>query len=257
MLFDPKQEFRMDRATTVLLGGHSAGGMATFHAADHVAGRVQESAMPGATFLGLPDAGFFLPTVADVTGNFSYRAQMQSIYSLSNASAGVHPACLTHYHSSGDDWKCMFPLYETPFIQSPLFLTQSQYDSWQLGNILRLPCDPAKSGSCSGKELDQFQAFKQSMLEGLHDAGVLTAAAPASSGRLHRSIFSDACIAHSQDYYGHYFTNLDWRVDNQTIAETMGAWVLGSATLKPEVVDSADWPMNRPCATAGCSYCPV
>jgi hypothetical protein len=128
---------------------------------------------------------------------------------------------------------------------------------WQLGEVLHLTCDPAKEGACSETDMKLFQGFKQYVMQGLKDAGVLSSAVARIGGgsRLHRSIFSDACIAHSQDYYGHYFTNREWMVDNQTIAETMGAWVFGSETLAPEVVDQVDWPLNKPCASAGCSYC--
>lgn len=245
-LLDPKGPYRMDRAEQVVLGGHSAGGMATFHAADHVADTLSAAGLGSASFVGMPDAGFFLPDVPDADGNFSYRAEMQSIFALSNASAGVHPACLAHWAAQGEAWRCMFPRYEAPFIRSRLFLVQSQYDSWQMDNVVHLGCDPPKEGSCSEAQLKRFQSFRDSMRADLAAAGILP---PGPN----RAIWTDACIAHSQGYYGHYFTNDHWRVGGQTIAETMGAVTVGGTVWPGNTseIDDVRWPHNSPCADAG------
>lgn len=49
-----------------------------------------------------------------------------------NSSSGVNEKCVHTLASSGEDWKCIFAQYTAPFIQTPLFAMQSEYDSWQI-----------------------------------------------------------------------------------------------------------------------------
>eukprot|EP01050_Picozoa_sp_SAG11_P006549 SAG11_NODE_511_length_8847_cov_3.611911_10_plen_194_part_00 len=54
-----------------------------------------------------------------------------------NTSAGVPPACLVHYRSLGEGWRCFFAQYAAPFVQSPLFALQSQFDAYQTSAMIR------------------------------------------------------------------------------------------------------------------------
>ena len=51
---------------------------------------------------------------------------------------------------------CIFPQNFAQHVATPMHVTQSQYDAWQLPNILKLGCDPPK-GDCSAAQLATFQ----------------------------------------------------------------------------------------------------
>ena len=49
------------------------------------------------------------------------------------------------------------PQYTYPYIKSPIFALNSQYDTWQLANILQLGCLPPK---CSESQMKLFENFR-------------------------------------------------------------------------------------------------
>lgn len=111
----------LDRATDVLLGGDSAGGMATYLHADAVFAMLP----PAARKLAIPDSGFFLDYGSYATG---YRWFFQQM----NSSAGVSQACMAAQRARGQPVdNCVFPQHAGPFIQSRLWPLQSQYDPAQ------------------------------------------------------------------------------------------------------------------------------
>ena len=48
--------------------------------------------------------------------------------------------------------------YTYPYIKSPIFALNSQYDTWQLGNILQLGCLPP---NCSPTQMTFFENFRK------------------------------------------------------------------------------------------------
>jgi len=52
-----------------------------------------------------------------------------------NATSGVHQGCIANY-AIKEQWKCMFAQYTAPFITTPMFPLQSEYDSWQTSQDL-------------------------------------------------------------------------------------------------------------------------
>ena len=126
----------LDRSSTVVLSGHSAGGLATYLLADYV-----HSLLPATvtSFSAAPDAGFFLDH-PDVHGRRAFGLMMRTAFSLANASGALNAACKALH--ADDPFACVLPQYFAHAVQTRMHVIQSQYDSWQLGNILSLPCQP-------------------------------------------------------------------------------------------------------------------
>ncbi|KAK3265008.1 hypothetical protein CYMTET_26283 [Cymbomonas tetramitiformis] len=88
----------------------------------------QEAARSAVTVVGLPDSGFFLEHEDPVK---QYRSGLQWQFQRFNNTASMAKGCIDAYISSGEQWKCMFAQHALPFVQTPVFLLQPRYDSWQ------------------------------------------------------------------------------------------------------------------------------
>lgn len=75
---------------------------------------------------------------------------------MQNCSGGVNQACIKANADNKEEWKCFFAQYTEPHISSHFFGLNSQYDTWQLGNILQLPCTPPK---CTSDMMKAFENF--------------------------------------------------------------------------------------------------
>eukprot|EP01087_Luapelamoeba_hula_P011291 TRINITY_DN3051_c0_g1_i1.p1 TRINITY_DN3051_c0_g1~~TRINITY_DN3051_c0_g1_i1.p1 ORF type:complete len:391 (+),score=62.63 TRINITY_DN3051_c0_g1_i1:29-1174(+) len=118
----------LSKATDVVVSGCSAGGLATFLHADW-----WRAAVPSAHVVGLPDSGFFIDYESPQK---RYESQMTWVYSAMNVAEGIDADCVKFYKGSAFPWKCMFAQYVAPFIKTPIFALQSQYDAWQIPEIL-------------------------------------------------------------------------------------------------------------------------
>ena len=67
------------------------------------------------------------------------------------------PISLTHMHTTYTRHAHMLMQYSYPFIKSPIFVLNSQYDTWQLANILQLGCLPPR---CSESQMKFFENFR-------------------------------------------------------------------------------------------------
>jgi len=74
-----------------------------------------------------------------------------SVYKMQNATAGVNAACVAALGLS-DSWRCFYAPYSMPFIKSPLYVLNSLYDSWSLGNIIAPNNDWGWFGACLGNQ---------------------------------------------------------------------------------------------------------
>ncbi len=115
-------------ATEVLLSGCSAGGLSTYLHADAVGAMLPPTVV---RYKAAPISGFFLDR-STLTNELGYNALMRNVYRFQNAS--VDEDCVEARFSSPE--LCMFAEHVWPFISTPVFATNSMYDSWSLGNIL-------------------------------------------------------------------------------------------------------------------------
>ena len=107
-------------ATDVVVGGSSAGGLAVILHLDYWRSRLPRAA----TVVGLADSGFFLDWKRNATAAHSYDADIRWGYEATrwDVDADCRPA--------GAD--CAFAEHALAFVDTPVFVLQSLYDSWQL-----------------------------------------------------------------------------------------------------------------------------
>jgi len=135
----------LKNAVNLVETGCSAGGLATFLHADYIRDTIPHSG----AFYSLPISGYFLDYPSVANGTFVYSQQIQSIYSISNASTNA--ACQESYSASGESWRCNMAEYVYPFITSNIFVLNSRYDSWQTECILTstpVPAGSTTNGLC-------------------------------------------------------------------------------------------------------------
>ena len=152
--------------------------------------------------------------------------------------------CVAAHAASNDTWKCFFAEENLPYITTPLFATQDMVDSWQMSNILKLPCNPtASSGAsvCNSTYLADMQAFRDDMLAKLQPL----ASNPANGG------FLSACVQHCHQNIDAVWTQE--LVQNQSVTETFWAWWSGASPGVKTLVIDGDFKSNAHCF--GMPYC--
>ncbi|CAA6659186.1 unnamed protein product [Spirodela intermedia] len=178
----------MDRAENALLSGCSAGGLASMLHCDGVKC--------------LADAGFFID-VMSIDGNRTIKSFYDGVVNLHGSARHLPPSCTSKMPPTrvahGFFWamQCFFPQYMAWRIQTPLFLLNPAYDSWQISNVL-VPYTADPSGSwkscktdikqCSPPQLDVLQRFRTYFLEAVGGLG-------SSSSR---GMFINSCFVHCQ-----------------------------------------------------------
>jgi len=116
-------------STDVVISGCSAGGLATYLHVDW-----WKSGLPQAKVVGLPDSGFFLDYESPIK---HYHSSMIWTFETMAAQTGVNDACIAAYTKNRQGlWHCFFAQYTSPFIETPMFPLQSEYDSWQVSEDL-------------------------------------------------------------------------------------------------------------------------
>ena len=145
----------MYSATDVVLGGCSAGGIATYAHLDYVAARLRAGLAPRARLVGFPDSGFY----ADVP---FFTNKKRFPFVAQNASATLSPRCLSDHPDAPH--KCLVAETNAKYIRTPLFAWQSKFDADQLSSSLDPPCAAA---ACA---LPYAKHLRAAVLEGLFGA---------------------------------------------------------------------------------------
>jgi len=123
----------MNKATDIVVSGCSAGGLATFLHCDHWADAVAKATSGKSKVACMPDSGFFLDEDRDPT----YGSKMRNVFKFQESSSnGLNAACVAAHKSTGDPEKCIFAEWTSEHIKTPTFPLQSEYDSWQTGNVM-------------------------------------------------------------------------------------------------------------------------
>ena len=129
--------------------------------------------------MAVPDAGFFLDH-ANVLGVKHYGTGMRAAFKLGNTSAVLNAECVRSKYmvqrrtagglttvvvgsrtSEEEDaaFDCVFPQHFAQYIKTSMHVTQSQYDSFQLSDILMLPCKPSEPAACNTTMMAAFQQY--------------------------------------------------------------------------------------------------
>lgn len=117
---------------------------------------------------------------------------------LSTDSTGALPEDCTLAHSAAEAWRCFTAPTIAPYIKSPLFVLQSQFDHFQLSAMARIPCAIAQTyfppwannsaAICSEADLAKISSYGAGWFEDF--TGML--ALP------NLGVFVTACVAHEE-----------------------------------------------------------
>ena len=130
----------MNKATEVLLTGNSAGGLAAYIHADHVAEMLPQTVR---RYKAAPGSGVFLRH-ANVEGEPVYEQRMMRAFMMQNSSSGVDVHCLVS-KSPRYMYLCLFAEEVISHLQTPLFVLNSMYDKWSIRCIQA--AEPVQDGS--------------------------------------------------------------------------------------------------------------
>mmetsp|Transcript_29258 Transcript_29258/g.82555 ORF Transcript_29258/g.82555 Transcript_29258/m.82555 type:complete len:501 (+) Transcript_29258:326-1828(+) len=136
VMADLLEQKYLGHAEEVVIGGCSAGGLAVMLHADKIAGMIRKKAedlsrweVDSIKIRAWADSGFFVDNSCG-DGDFNYNERMQLLFSHHNCEPGLNPACLAHFNSTGEKYRCMFAENSLNFIQTPMFIAQSLLDGW-------------------------------------------------------------------------------------------------------------------------------
>lgn len=249
VLADAKLFLSMASAERVIIGGCSAGGLSAYLHADKI-----RSALPNVTTVkAVADAGFFIDALT-VTDVFRHRDLVQYESIMFNISAGVNPRCVAQYGTGEDLWHCFMAQYVLPHVQTPIFLFNSMYDTFQLQNYFApvwLPgVDPSwaacvgNGSACSFQQQALIQTdWREQFLTALRDSGML--AEPATSMVGH-GVFAHSCFLHCGLGISEY---VNLTVDGVALRDAISQWFREDPTPAggSYIHLDAPWPNNPYC----------
>ncbi|XP_030472073.1 pectin acetylesterase 8-like [Syzygium oleosum] len=225
----------LSTAQNAVLSGCSAGGLTSILHCDRFRALVPASAKVKC----LADAGYFI-NAKDVSG----AQHIETFYSEVVATHGSAKNLPTSCTSKMRPGLCFFPQNVVQQIQTPLFLINAAYDSWQIKNILAPGvADPHGTwhsckldiNNCSPDQLKVMQDFRLQFINALSGFGTSPS----------RGMFIDACYAHCQSEMQETWLRDDSPVLAKTsIAKAVGDWYYDRSPFQK--IDCA-YPCNPTC----------
>lgn len=205
----------MDKADQGLLSGCSAGGLASFLHCDNF----KELFSRHAKVKCLGDAGLFMD-MKDISGAYHIRSFYNEVVMTQGIVNHLPKSCTSRM----DPTWCFFPQYFLPYIQTPVFVLNPAYDSWQIQNILApSAADPhghwqkckLNIKKCTPSQLATLQDLRTQMLNALQ----------VFNGSRLGGMFINSCFTHCQtEMQVTWFSPGSPRLNNKTIAEAVGDW---------------------------------
>ncbi|CAN8270033.1 unnamed protein product [Cochlearia groenlandica] len=234
-IIDEMLSMGMSDAKQAILTGCSAGGLASLIHCDYFRDHLPKDAAVKC----VSDGGYFL-NVHDVLGNPTMRSFYHDVVKLQGVDKSLDQQCVAKTEPSN----CMFPQEFLKNIKTPVFLVNPSYDFWQIQNILvPISVDSDKSWAkcrinikeCDASQLKVLHGFRSSMMDAI--------------GAFHQSkdggMFIDSCFAHCQTVMSvTWHTPTSPRIENKTIAESVGDWYFNRKPVK--LIDCA-YPCNPSC----------
>lgn len=225
----------MRHANQALLSGCSAGGLATILHCDEF-----QALFPWNTRVKcLSDAGLFLDAV-DVAGHRTMRRLFGNLVRLQGVAPHLPQSCTSRFNPI----LCFFPQHIISGVQTPLFLVNAAYDSWQLqASLAPATADPQghwygcklNNAHCSATQIQFLQGFRRQMLRVI-----------SVFGRYRKNgYFINSCFAHCQiERQDTWFAPGSPHIGNKGIAESVGNWYFDRVNTK--IID-CPYPCDRTC----------
>ncbi|MFS7923256.1 putative pectinacetylesterase/NOTUM [Helianthus anomalus] len=230
----------MKNATNAMLAGCSAGGLTSILHCDNF-----RSLLPANTTVKcLSDAGFFI-NAKTIIGTSHIEGFYADVVNTHGSAKVLSPAC-TSKMSPG---LCFFPQNMVQYIETPIFLINAAYDSWQVKNILA-PGVADRKGTwrdcklditkCSSAQLNILQGSLLSLSIPLaHKMDVLgnmqefLKALTGFDNSPSRGMFINSCYSHCQTGIQEtWLRNDSPLLSNTTIAKAVGDWYYERGTFQ-------------------------
>ncbi|KAL8170523.1 hypothetical protein V2J09_022327 [Rumex salicifolius] len=207
----------MNNSQSALLAGCSAGGLTTILHCDSF-----RALFPPSTLVKcFSDAGFFI-NAKDVSGASHIQDLFTQVLATHGSEKNLPSACTSNFNSS----LCFFPQYAAQGMETPLFLLNAAYDSWQVKNILAPGvADPHGTWhncklditNCSSSQLQILQDFRGEFLNALSLLGNSTT----------KGMFINSCYCHCQSGTQETWLRGDSPVLNSTqMWKAVGDWFM-------------------------------
>lgn len=176
----------LGKASDVLVGGCSAGGLTALWTCDTWANRIHEY-NPKTQVKCAPDSGFFVNYKLENSNRPTYLDLMQDGYKFHQPTLPSTSKCTTQ-----DPSHCLLAENVVPYIQAPIFVMQPLYDSWAKGAI-ELSRDNHAEVNAYGKLVTN--TIRNTVLS--------------SGGTTNNGIFLDACTRHGCNGYEVYIDGIN------------------------------------------------
>ena len=237
-------EHGMAGATEFVLTGGSAGGLSTFMHADRVAARVRAGAPNCTRIHAAPDVGFFLdhPPIEAVPPGAAFTDQMLYIFAMQNISFGpggaLSPACRERFPDTLG--LCFMAPHFADLVETPLFVLNSKFDSFQLGSVLQdYPGLPHNWSTAADR--DAVRQYAVDFLRQL--APVLKQ--PRNGAAI------TSCICHGCPWDSLF-------LEGRTLHEHYVAWLKGEASGAEAIhIDNSTWPNGDGAIALRCQAFPA
>jgi len=227
------------KAHKALLTGCSAGGLSTFLHCDNFTSYLPKNASVKC----MSDAGFFLDAI-DVAANRTMRSFYSQLVSLQGIQKNLDPSCTHAFFPEPS--LCFFPQYVLRFIKTPFFILNSAYDVFQFHHGL-VPPSADQTGrwnrcklnvtACNPHQLDALQGFRKDMLGALMNF---------FRNSTRGGMFINSCFDHCQSALEEtWLSPTSPRINNKTIAETVGDWYFGRGEEAKEI--GCPYPCDKTC----------
>ncbi|KAK1382804.1 Pectin acetylesterase [Heracleum sosnowskyi] len=216
----------MKNASNALLSGCSAGGLAALLNCDRFRSLLSTSTRVKCA----SDAGYF-PHLKDVLGGFSFAKYFDKIVNLHGSAKNLPKSCTSKMKPRS---LCFHPQYSLPYVETPFFIINSAYDTYQIANILapnitNLPksWETCRSNTTTCLMPDHVETLKEFRL-GFLDA------LPKLGNSSFRGMFISSCLIHCQYHLQQSWNGDDprFRLHNKAISEALGEWYYDKAALQ-------------------------
>ncbi|XP_071737387.1 pectin acetylesterase 8-like [Rutidosis leptorrhynchoides] len=215
-IIDDLLEKGMNNAENAILSGCSAGGLTSILHCDNF-----KSLLPASTTVKcLSDAGYFINS-RDLFGTRRLEAFYEDVVNTHGSAVNLPRSCTSKMKTS----LCFFPENMIQEVETPIFLINAAYDSWQIKNALAPGvADPHGTWhnckidieKCSSEQIQIMQDFRLEFLSALD--GFFGTSSP-------RGMFINSCYAHCQTEMQETWLMTDSpMLSNKTIGEAVGDW---------------------------------
>ncbi|KAJ4819241.1 Pectin acetylesterase [Rhynchospora pubera] len=214
----------MSSAQQALLSGCSAGGLASVLHCDNF-----RALFPSQTIVKcLADAGLFLDYV-DVSGLHGLRSFYDGVVTLQGVAQNLPERCTPRMNAT----LCFFPENIVNGIETPMFLLNAAYDTWQIQYSLA-PASVIQDGpwkfcrlnysKCDSSQIEFLQGFRKNMT---------TVAESFYQSKATNGLFINSCFTHGQSVLPDtWYGNNSPSIENKGIAQSVGNWYFNRTEVK-------------------------